>query len=82
MNILVTGGAGFIGSHTVVALVEAGFNPIIIDNFSNSESSVLTGLEEILGFPVRCLSPGGVEGHFCGRKNRGRHPLCRQQSRG
>jgi UDP-glucose 4-epimerase len=56
MNILVTGGAGFIGSHTVVALVEAGFNPIIIDNFSNSESSVLTGLEEILGFPVRCLS--------------------------
>lgn len=50
MNILVTGGAGFIGSHTVVALVEAGFNPIILDDFSNSEESVLDGLEQILGF--------------------------------
>ncbi len=56
MNILVTGGAGFIGSHTVLALVEAGFNPIIVDNFSNSESGVLAGLEEILGFPVRCIA--------------------------
>ena len=37
MNILVTGGAGFIGSHTVVALSTAGFNPIILDDFSNSE---------------------------------------------
>jgi UDP-glucose 4-epimerase len=49
MNILVTGGAGYIGSHTVVALVEAGFNPIIVDDFSNSESSVLDGLTAILG---------------------------------
>lgn len=49
MNILVTGGAGFIGSHTVVALVEAGFNPIILDDFSNSEPGVIDGLEQILG---------------------------------
>jgi UDP-glucose 4-epimerase len=49
MNILVTGGAGFIGSHTVVALVEAGFRPVIIDDFSNSDRSVLRGLEKILG---------------------------------
>lgn len=48
-NILVTGGAGFIGSHTVVALVEAGFRPVIIDDFSNSEPSVLDGLRSILG---------------------------------
>ena len=34
-NIVVTGGAGYIGSHTVVELVKSGFNPIIIDNFSN-----------------------------------------------
>ncbi|MCC6281864.1 MAG: UDP-glucose 4-epimerase GalE [Saprospiraceae bacterium] len=49
MNILVTGGAGFIGSHTVVALTEAGFRPIILDDFSNSEKSVLDGLEQITG---------------------------------
>jgi UDP-glucose 4-epimerase len=54
MNVLVTGGAGFIGSHTVVSLVEAGFTPIIVDNFSNSEPSALDGLQEILGHTVRC----------------------------
>jgi len=51
-NILVTGGAGFIGSHTVVELVNAGFNPIIIDNFSNSERSVIGRLEKIIGHGV------------------------------
>jgi UDP-glucose 4-epimerase len=54
MNILVTGGAGFIGSHTVVALAEAGFNPVIVDDFSNSEPSVLAGLKNILGREVTC----------------------------
>jgi len=54
MNILVTGGAGFIGSHTVVSLVAAGFNPIIVDDFSNSEKSVMLGLKEILGKEVPC----------------------------
>ncbi|MBL7818226.1 MAG: UDP-glucose 4-epimerase GalE [Saprospiraceae bacterium] len=54
MNILVTGGAGFIGSHTVVALVEAGFEPIIVDDFSNSEKRALSGIERILGRPVKC----------------------------
>lgn len=53
-NILVTGGAGFIGSHTVVSLVEAGFRPVILDNFSNSEPSVLAGLHNILGYEVPC----------------------------
>ena len=50
MNVLVTGGAGFIGSHTVVALAEAGFTPIILDDFSNSEAGVIDGLEQILGY--------------------------------
>jgi UDP-glucose 4-epimerase len=49
MKILVTGGAGFIGSHTVVELQKSGFEPIIIDNFSNSEEKVLKRLETILG---------------------------------
>jgi UDP-glucose 4-epimerase len=47
MKILVTGGAGFIGSHTIVELVEAGFEPIVLDNFQNSERSVLEGIEQI-----------------------------------
>ena len=53
-KILVTGGAGFIGSHTVVSLVNAGFEPVIIDDFSNSKRGVLEGLRAILGREIRC----------------------------
>ena len=48
-NILVTGGTGFIGSHTVVELVASGYNPVIVDNFSNSNPSVLDKLAQITG---------------------------------
>ena len=48
-KILVTGGAGFIGSHTVVRLQERGFEPVIIDNFDNSCSLVLDRIEAITG---------------------------------
>ncbi|RZK26169.1 MAG: NAD-dependent epimerase/dehydratase family protein, partial [Hymenobacter sp.] len=54
MKILVTGGAGYIGSHTVVELAQAGYEPIIIDDFSNSKESVLAGLRDILGREVPC----------------------------
>ncbi|TDS65003.1 UDP-glucose 4-epimerase GalE [Myroides indicus] len=47
MKILVTGGLGFIGSHTVVELQKEGYEVIIIDNLSNSESSVLEGITAI-----------------------------------
>lgn len=53
-KILVTGGAGYIGSHTVVELVEAGYEPIIVDNFSNSEERSLQGIAGILGRDVTC----------------------------
>lgn len=53
-KIIVTGGAGFIGSHTVIALHQAGFQPIVVDNFSNSELSVVKGIEKILGTEVSC----------------------------
>jgi UDP-glucose 4-epimerase len=49
VSILCTGGAGYIGSHTVVALQEAGFRPVILDNFANAHPAVLDRLERILG---------------------------------
>lgn len=52
MKILVTGGAGFIGSHTVVSLEEAGYEAVILDDFSNSDKSVIGGLQKILNKTV------------------------------
>jgi UDP-glucose 4-epimerase len=48
-QILVTGGLGFIGSHTAVELINAGHQPILIDNLCNSTASVLDGIESITG---------------------------------
>ena len=49
MNILVTGGLGFIGSHTVVELLSAGHTPIIVDNLVNSKLEVLNRIQKITG---------------------------------
>ena len=49
-KILVTGGLGYIGSHTVVALHESGYSVLVVDDLSNSERDVLKGLDQILGF--------------------------------
>jgi UDP-glucose 4-epimerase len=49
-KILVTGGLGYIGSHTVVALHQSGYSVLIVDDLSNSERDVLQGLNQILGF--------------------------------
>ena len=45
--ILVTGGAGYIGSHTIISLLEKGYSPVIVDDFRNANTSVLKGLQEI-----------------------------------
>ena len=49
MNILVTGGAGYIGSHTCVALIEAGHTPVVLDNLSNSSEESLNRVARITG---------------------------------
>ncbi len=56
-KILVTGGTGYIGSHTVVELQQAGYEVVIIDNLSNSNKDVLKGIEAITG-----IAPVFVEG--------------------
>lgn len=56
-RILVTGGTGYIGSHTVVELQQAGYDVIIIDNLSNSNREVIDGIEAITG-----IRPAFVEG--------------------
>ena len=47
MKILVTGGAGYIGSHTCVELLESGYEVVIIDNFSNSKKEVIDKIKQI-----------------------------------
>ncbi len=76
-KILVTGGAGYIGSHTAVELVCAGYEPVILDNFSNSEKFIVARVRKITGRNVSlhtgdCASPTDVarvikkEGRFHG----------------
>lgn len=54
MSILVTGGAGFIGSHTCVALAARGYRVVIADNFVNSSPRVLARLEQVVGASIEC----------------------------
>ena len=49
MKILVTGGTGYIGSHTVVELQNKGFEVVIVDNLSNSKREVIENIEKITG---------------------------------
>ena len=53
MNILVTGGAGYIGSHTCVELLESGYTPIVIDNLCNSNPKSLDRVKELTGKDVK-----------------------------
>ena len=73
-KILVTGGAGYIGSHTVVELFQAGYQPVIVDNFSNSQESALAGIEAILGakvptYRIDCADAAALRGVFQAEKD-------------
>lgn len=65
MKVIVTGGTGFIGSHTVVELIGAGFDPVIADNLSNSNISVLDGIKKITGRQVPFEKIDLSEVHEC-----------------
>lgn len=52
MHILVTGGAGYIGSHALIELVKAGFNPVVYDNLSNSSVSAVQRVSKIVGCKI------------------------------
>ncbi len=70
MAILITGGAGYIGSHTVVELLNAGRDVVVVDNFSNSQPSVLDNIKKITGkdfkfYEVDLLDRDGLEKVFC-----------------
>ena len=52
-TILVTGGTGFIGSHTCVELIQAGYDVVILDNLSNSKESCVDRIKEITGVGVK-----------------------------
>ena len=51
-QLLITGGAGFIGSHTCLALVEAGHDLVVLDNFSNSSAESLRRVAELAGIEL------------------------------
>ena len=53
MKIIVTGGAGFIGSHTVVELIKNGYEPVIIDDFRNAEPFILDQIGNITGKAIK-----------------------------
>lgn len=69
MKILVTGGAGFIGSHTCVELISAGYDIVVLDNLINSSKEAIRRVEKISGrnipfYPVDLLDVDGVNGVF------------------
>ena len=53
MNVLVTGGAGYIGSHICVELLQAGHDVVVIDDFSNSKPEVLNYIKQLTGKKVK-----------------------------
>lgn len=61
-KVLLTGGAGFIGSHTYIELIKSGYDVVILDNFSNAQPDVIDRLEVITAAPVTCYKGDVLDG--------------------
>ena len=73
MNVLVTGGAGYIGSHTVVELLNAGHEAVIVDDLSNARADVVDRIETITGkrpafYALDCKDKEGLNAVFAAHK--------------
>ena len=85
MQVLVTGGAGYIGSHTCVELLESGYDVVVIDNLCNSNSRSLERVEELTGKEVGqiALVLGSAEDEYAlianGRRIRWEKPKKKNQ---
>lgn len=67
MAILLTGGAGYIGSHTAVALAAQGFEPVLLDDFSNSSEGIIKRLAKITGKDIRVFKGDAADGNLLDR---------------
>jgi len=56
LKILITGGAGFIGSHTALELISNGYEVVILDNFSNADSGVISKIQKLVKKPISCIT--------------------------
>ncbi|EFF74262.1 UDP-glucose 4-epimerase [Achromobacter piechaudii ATCC 43553] len=66
MHVLVTGGAGYIGTHTLIAMLAAGQRPLVLDNFSNGSREAVRRVEQLCGVPIALIegdirTPGLIE---------------------
>ena len=82
-KIMVTGGTGYIGSHTLVDLIENGYDVISVDNNSRSNAAMLKGVEKITDKPVKNYKVDLYVFHFSGKPRHQRHhSFCGIQGRG
>ena len=88
-RVLITGGAGFIGSHTCLVLLEQGHELVVLDNFDNSSPEALRRVQELAGSTQLTLvegdvrDPNAVDQAFSCRRSRGwRDSFRRTESRG
>ena len=63
-KVLLTGGAGYIGSHTAVELIQQGFDVVVLDDFSRSEKRMVDGIEKITGKNVVCYQGSCTDEKF------------------
>ena len=61
MQVLLTGGAGYIASHTLIELIEAGHDPVVVDNYSNSTPDVVCRVENIVGRQIKAYEADVTE---------------------